>query len=430
MAARVYWIEGPWKGRLAIVPRPYGGDGLADAVTDWRKAGINAVVSFLLPDEITEFDLKAEKELCEAQGIRFISFAIPDRKVPASKRDALTLVRDLKQLLVNGKNIGLHCRQSVGRSALIAACLLVSVGEEPSSAFARISAVRGGKVPDTTEQQQWVADLEKDMPTKGERLFEAYLLSQGITNYEFEKRHPDKSARPDYSVTLDREYLFEVKDFEPKDLLMSGAYDPYTRIREKINQGYRKFKEYKEWPCCLVLYNNNASLVDLESPEIVLGAMYGNYGVSMEFNPELGTYDPTTKSFRFLKGGKMFRPNSSEPQNTTISALITLRQVDVGPKKLKAFLGKQMKQKLDITPVEAFAETFSPDIDFDKHERQLGVIVWENMFARIPFPRHLFSGPYDERWVQKGHIIERVVGSGIAALEALEDSEAPLQNVS
>jgi protein-tyrosine phosphatase len=109
-----------------------------------------------MPDEVAEFALEAEDELCKARGIRFISFAIPDRGVPTSKAVA-ALVQKLEQALKDGKNIALHCRQSVGRSALIAALLFVVAGEEPHHAFERISLVRGCKVPDTAEQEHWVA---------------------------------------------------------------------------------------------------------------------------------------------------------------------------------------------------------------------------------------------------------------------------------
>jgi protein-tyrosine phosphatase len=168
MAARVYWIEGPWEGRLAIVPRPRGGDWLKDEVSDWREAGIDSVVSFLTPDEVAEFDLEAEKELCEAHGIRFTSFAIPDRGVPASRAAATTLVHDLEQALADGEKIALHCRQSVGRSALIAAYLLVAGGEEPRRAFERISSARGVTVPETDEQEQWVIDRASALVGQGD----------------------------------------------------------------------------------------------------------------------------------------------------------------------------------------------------------------------------------------------------------------------
>jgi protein-tyrosine phosphatase len=169
MAAQAYWIEGPWKGQLAIVPRPRGGDWLEDEVADWREAGIDTVVSFLTPDEVAEFDLQAEKDLSEAQGIRFVSFPIPDRGVPASQRAAAALVQDLEQSLADGEKVALHCRQSVGRSALIAAYLLILEGEEPQPAFDRIRSSRGVQVPDTAEQIQWVADRAAALMTGARR---------------------------------------------------------------------------------------------------------------------------------------------------------------------------------------------------------------------------------------------------------------------
>jgi protein-tyrosine phosphatase len=60
-------------------------------------------------------------------------------------------------MLQNCTNIVIHCRAGVGRSALIAACLLTQAGLAAEAAFQRIGAARGCVVPDTAEQKQWVA---------------------------------------------------------------------------------------------------------------------------------------------------------------------------------------------------------------------------------------------------------------------------------
>src|SRR6267154_1341564 len=86
--------------------------------------------------------------------------------------------------------------------------------------------------------------------TVGEKLFEEYLYSQGITDFEYEKERDGKAAKIEYAVTLEREYLFEVKDFEYTGILDDGYYDPCQRLREKIGKLSKKFREYKEWPCC------------------------------------------------------------------------------------------------------------------------------------------------------------------------------------
>ena len=100
--------------------------------------------------------------------------------------------------------------------------------------------------------------------TIGESYFEEYLVSQSLTGFEFEKDHPGKRKQPDYTVNIDnKEYLFDVKDFDPTDIPPSGSYDPYRRIRKKLNDGRENFKEYTWLPCCIVFYNNNARWLTL-----------------------------------------------------------------------------------------------------------------------------------------------------------------------
>ena len=163
MKTELYWIEGSWPGKLAIVPRPRGGDWLEDEVQAWRKAGLDAVVSLLTQEESADLDLARETELSHARGIQFIEFPIPDRSVPLSRRATLQLLRELRQLLAQGKNVGLHCRQGIGRSAVIAACLLIFLGVEPEAAFQRISVARGCTIPETTEQRDWVVAFAREL---------------------------------------------------------------------------------------------------------------------------------------------------------------------------------------------------------------------------------------------------------------------------
>src|ERR1700688_830549 len=80
----VYWIKSPTMGRLAIMPRPRGGDWLDDEVASLRAAGVDVVLSLLTPGEVAELDLAEEQALCEAQGMQFLSFPILDRSVPSS----------------------------------------------------------------------------------------------------------------------------------------------------------------------------------------------------------------------------------------------------------------------------------------------------------------------------------------------------------
>jgi protein-tyrosine phosphatase len=166
MRSEVYWIDGPWPGRLAIVPRPRGGDWLDDEVRSWRDSGLDVVVSLLTPDEVREFELEQEEAKSRSQGIQLCSFPIPDRGVPATRRRFITLIDRLKEALRSGKSVAVHCRQGIGRSALVAASLLVSEADDLDGAIARISSSRGRPVPDTVEQVDWVRDLGQTLASE------------------------------------------------------------------------------------------------------------------------------------------------------------------------------------------------------------------------------------------------------------------------
>lgn len=68
LRAQVYWVPGPWPGRLGIVPRPRGGDWLSDEVRSWRASGLEVVSSLLTPDEEAEFELQEEEARAHQEG--------------------------------------------------------------------------------------------------------------------------------------------------------------------------------------------------------------------------------------------------------------------------------------------------------------------------------------------------------------------------
>jgi len=233
--------------------------------------------------------------------------------------------------------------------------------------------------------------------TTGEILFADYLKGMGYL-YEFEKEFPGKRKRPDYTVTSDGTHLFDVKDFDENMPLGFGAYDPYPRIREKIEEGRQKFKEFKEFPCAIVLQNNGNAFVHLEEPHIVLGAMYGDAGFKVPVWLADGApkTEPPPVAQAFLGRGKMI--HKGNVQNSTISALITLRKIRVGWSRYRNALKQFQNLSIEAT-LEAASEIYP---NFDLEEEHLGVIVWENSIARIPLSRKLFTGDYDIRWGVEG----------------------------
>jgi len=157
-----YRIKGPWRGQLAIVPRPRGGEWLEDEVRAWKDDGVDLVVSLLTVDELEELDLTHEADLSRANGLQFCEFPIPDLGVPYSLAAAQEVIDKLNASLAAGKKVAIHCRQGIGRSGLIATSLLVVAGVDPETAFREVSAARGLPVPETSEQSDWVLALSRE----------------------------------------------------------------------------------------------------------------------------------------------------------------------------------------------------------------------------------------------------------------------------
>ncbi len=163
MRTELYGIEGVWPGRLAIMPRPRGGDWLEDEIQGWRRSTVDVVVSLLTPEQQSELGLDNEEKLCCANGIAFVSFSIVDRSIPSSFEAFSELMAKLAEQLTEGENVAVHCRQGIGRAALVAICLLTLAGVEPAAAIERVGAARGCSVPETEAQRQWIADIAKRM---------------------------------------------------------------------------------------------------------------------------------------------------------------------------------------------------------------------------------------------------------------------------
>ena len=156
MRAQLYSIQGLLAGQLSIMARPRGGDWLPDEVKSLREAGVDVLVSLLTPEEVGELDLGEEAEYCSHQGIVFIALPIQDRSVPPFSESTFNFLEQLSKHLSEGKHVALHCRQGLGRAALMAASLMILSGYSPEQAFDFLSKARGYSVPETEEQRTWV----------------------------------------------------------------------------------------------------------------------------------------------------------------------------------------------------------------------------------------------------------------------------------
>jgi protein-tyrosine phosphatase len=157
MQPTLYEIERIGSGRLAVMGRPRAGDWASDEFAGLARLGVTEIISLLESSEARELGLAEEPAFCATAGIRFHSFPITDRGVPASPEDLSRLACQLYHLCAGGSFAAIHCRAGIGRSGLVGAAVLLHGGLTVASALSAISKARGVLVPDTTAQSDWLS---------------------------------------------------------------------------------------------------------------------------------------------------------------------------------------------------------------------------------------------------------------------------------
>jgi protein-tyrosine phosphatase len=156
----IFWINGDPPPGLAVVLPPRGNDWLEDELRRMKNAGIRVIVSLLEAEEAAELGLSQESEMAVGMGLEYCSFAIPDRHVPPNRVQFRNFAQGLATRLRAGTRIGVHCRGSIGRASITAACTLIQLGWKAETALAAIESARGCPIPDTPEQRQWILNFE------------------------------------------------------------------------------------------------------------------------------------------------------------------------------------------------------------------------------------------------------------------------------
>jgi protein-tyrosine phosphatase len=152
----IFWIKGNPPVPLAIVLRPHGDAGLEDELLRLKDSGIQTLVSLLEHWEAGSLGLANEGPAAVHAGLNFFSYPFPYSRVPMDKASFQHFVTGLVDRLRAGEAVGVHCRGSIGRSAIVVACTLIHLGWQPKAALEAITEARGVPVPDTHEQEDWI----------------------------------------------------------------------------------------------------------------------------------------------------------------------------------------------------------------------------------------------------------------------------------
>ncbi len=154
MGSRLHWIDHFADGNLAIMPAPKAGIPLDQVMLGWKDEGVDVVVSLLESTEVPGL-VEAEAAVCDELRLDFVWFPIRDKSVP-SARELAVLVSKLAEDVNRGRSVAIHCRAGIGRSTLVAACVLICLGHDGAGALDMIAEARGIEVPETEEQRQWI----------------------------------------------------------------------------------------------------------------------------------------------------------------------------------------------------------------------------------------------------------------------------------
>ena len=128
----------------------------------WHQVRADAVRTIVC---LTERDELHEKSSEYARAVEsgsvpclVLPFEIPDRGAPEDREGFWLLAGDLANRLQIGETILIHCAGGVGRTALLAICVLLALGQPASEARNLVS--RAGSTVETAPQSNLIAWCE------------------------------------------------------------------------------------------------------------------------------------------------------------------------------------------------------------------------------------------------------------------------------
>ncbi len=271
--------------------------------------------------------------------------------------------------------------------------------------------------------------VKEHRKTISEERLEAYLQDRGLDDFEYEPKIDGTEKTPDYRIPVDSSSVFtEVKEFAPEEWPKGvGSFDPYPPIRRKITDAVKQLHALKGQPCVLMLSNPYGALVPLNKTTI-FGAMLGNVGITMPYDPAIQGFDSNRASQAFFAGGKMIRYVAGRPfeqRNTTISAICALEYLREGSRRLGIHIAQWERASGERRSLERVFEMAlaAEGTDADGAIRHLRLVVCENPYAVAPLPQAFGIGPFDERWgFRDGDLTRMFVGADLAALEKDEQA--------
>lgn len=121
-----------------------------DEIVAW---GCSALLNLIEDHEIEELKITHMADVLKGK-LAYYRLPIIDGSIPdtAGETAWINIGADLRQRLIEGQKIVIHCKGGLGRTGIMAARLLVEFGEDPELAILRVRAARPGAIENVIQE--------------------------------------------------------------------------------------------------------------------------------------------------------------------------------------------------------------------------------------------------------------------------------------
>lgn len=127
-------------------------------IKEIKKQDINVIIPLITKDEMEKYGVSNLLNKYEENCFEIKYLPINDQKIP-SKEEVIDLINFISQKIKENKKIMIHCVGGLGRSGMIAACYLKSIGFDSNEAIKFIREIRTSRAIETEEQVKFVIDF-------------------------------------------------------------------------------------------------------------------------------------------------------------------------------------------------------------------------------------------------------------------------------
>jgi protein-tyrosine phosphatase len=143
-------------GRLLLHSMPGRHEAIESVWNQVRNEAVHAIVCLAEKDELQEKSREYARALeVGTVPCLVLHFEIPDRGAPENRDGFWALARGVAKRLQSGEAVLVHCAGGVGRTATLAVCVLLALGEPVSNARSMVS--RAGSTVETALQSQLIS---------------------------------------------------------------------------------------------------------------------------------------------------------------------------------------------------------------------------------------------------------------------------------